>query len=45
MLHDLIVIVLVVAMEYVLLKTFSLIAPASFTAAVAKFFPTVPPKP
>lgn len=45
MLHDLLVIGLVLAMEYVLLKTFSLIAPTVFTAAVAKLFPTVPPKP
>lgn len=45
MLHDLLVVVLTVGLEYLLLKTFSLVAPEYFTAAVAKLFPTVPPKP
>lgn len=43
MLHDVIVVLLTVGLEYLLLKTWSLVAPASFTAAVLKVFPTAKP--
>lgn len=42
MLHDLLVIVLVLAVEYIPLKTWSVVAPASFTAFLAKVFPVKP---